>query len=91
MENRYVRFEDSKNALLWLMSHRNEHDSKAKLYDEYGNYVVHSPFRNIIEHHYFLGDSVDDDGNLIPGDWDYDQLNYEDFIDRFENIVLESI
>ena len=90
MEKRHVRFENVQDALLWLMSHRNNNENDSKLYDEYGNYVVHSPYRNIIEHYWYYGDSVDEDGNLIPGDWDFERLSYEDFIDQFDSVVLEN-
>lgn len=91
MEKRKVRFENIQDALLWLMSHRNLKEEDAKLYvDEYGNYVVHSPYRNIIEYYYYLGDYEDDEGNLISGDWDFDRMDYEEFIDKFDGIVLQN-
>lgn len=83
MENRKVRFERAQDALLWLMSNRNANENKAKLYDEYGNYVIHSPYNNIIEYYY----EIDPEN----GDWDFDRLSYEDFINKFEGIILESI
>lgn len=83
MENRKVRFENVQDALLWLMSHRNSYENNSKLFDEYGNYVIHSPYRNIIEYYYEI--------DLENGDWDFDRLNYEEFIDKFDGIVLESI
>ena len=83
MNKRHIRFENVQDALLWLMSHRNSYENDAKLFDEYGNYVIHSPYRNIIEYYYVI-----DPEN---GDWDFERMNYEEFIDKFEGIVLENV
>lgn len=88
MEKRKVRFEDIQQALLWLISHPGEH-----LYDQYGNYVEHVPvgYGNIIEYYWFSGDYEDENGNFEPGYWDYDKNSYEEFIDRFEGTIFESL
>ena len=88
MEKRHVRFENTQDALLWLMSHRNSNENDSKLYDQYGNYVIHAPYNNTIEHHYYEH-SIDDNG-YDNSFWDFERLSYEEFIKRFEGIVLEN-
>ena len=82
-----VKFNNSKEAIKWLVDHPGEH-----LYDEYGNYVVHVPegYGNIIEYYWFTGDWEDEEGNFEPGVWDFDRNSYEEFIDRFDKVELES-
>jgi len=79
MEKRKVRFENVQDALLWLMSNRNQNENKAKLFDKNRNYVIHSQYNNLIEYYKF------------DKEWDFERLSYEEFIDKFNNIVLESI
>lgn len=90
MNKRHVRFENIQDALLWLMTNRFNKEDDAKLFDQYGNYFIHSEYNNIIEHYWYYGDSEDEYGNLISGDWDFDRLSYEDFISQFEGTVLEN-
>lgn len=69
------RFDNPQDALNWMLNHPLE-----KLYDEYGNYYLFGPYSNIIEYWYYYGDSEDENGNLIPGDWDYDKISCDQFL-----------
>jgi len=81
-----VKFNKSKDAAQWLVNHPDK-----RLYvDEYMNYVIWGPHSNVIEYWYFLGDWEDEDGNFYPGDWDFDRLSIENFIDQFDNTELVS-
>ena len=79
-------YNNSKDALNWLINHPLE-----KLYvDEYGNYVIWGPYSNIIEYWHFLGDWEDEDGNLYPGDWDFERLSIDEFLKEYENEKLSN-
>ena len=86
MEKRNVKFQkgDAQSALLWLMSNRGH-----KLHDECGNYVIHPVERNNIIEEYITYSYKDEDG-LAVWDEDMSRLNYEDFIEIYNQHVLES-
>lgn len=75
-----VKFNNSKEAVKWLVDHPLD-----KLYDEYRNYVIWSPYSNVIEYWHYIGG---EDEGYDP--WDFDRLSLEEFINQFENIELES-
>lgn len=88
MEKRLVRFENVQDALLWLMSNRYNKENEARLYDEFGNYVIHSSYNNVIEYYHYEID-FDENGNDVSF-WDFERISYEEFINKFENIVLKN-
>lgn len=79
MERKEITFKTAKEMLEWMKSH-----PLKNVYDEYGNYYIWGPYSNVVENWFFLGDAEDEDGNLIPGDWDYGKLTEEEFMERFE-------
>ena len=86
MEKRNVKFQkgDAQSALLWLMSNRGH-----KLYDEYGNYVIHPINQNNVIEEY-LPYSYEDEDGVPVWDEDMNRLDYEDFIEVYNRHVLES-
>lgn len=56
---------NAKDALEWL-----KENFRAKLEDEYGNYYLYVPNKNIIEYHH----------QIDEWDWDMDKLSEEDFL-----------
>ena len=73
-------------ALKWLANHRGE-----KLYDVYGNYVVHCFKENIIEEYTYSGDWEDEDGNIEYGDWDVEKYTRAEFLKYYRDKRLETI
>lgn len=81
-----MEFRKSQDALNWLINHISE-----KLYvDEYGNFLVLEPHSNEIEYHYYYGDWDDDDGNIYPGEWDFDRISFEEFLKEYDNKILST-
>lgn len=82
-----MKFNKAQDALNWLIN-----NPLKKLYDEYANYYVLIPNSNIIEYYHNLGDWEDEDGNFYPGDWDFDRINIDEFLeyDLSANNYLET-
>lgn len=79
MKRTEVFFKNVKEMLSWMKAH-----PLKNVYDKYGNYLIWGPYSNVVEYWHFLGDSIDEDGNFIPGDWDYDRLSEEKFLEQYE-------
>lgn len=83
MKRKEIHFGSAKEMLEWMKAH-----PLKNVYDEYGNYLIWGPYSNIVEDWRFLGDSEDEDGNFIPGDWDFDKLTEEKFLEFYEGSDL---